>query len=63
MRIEVVTVLLNGLVQDPARVLPFVMKEKCIIEPKGTENVKVSHTNMEVILPVVTDIIFNTKLT
>ena len=35
------SVILNGRVQDPARVLPFVVKEKCIIEPKGTENVKV----------------------
>ena len=33
--------MLNGQIQDPARVLPFVMKEKCIIEPQGTENVKV----------------------
>ena len=42
------SVILNGRVQDPARVLPFVVKDKCIIEPKGTENVKVRTSMAEV---------------
>ena len=40
-RIEIVSIQLDGQVQDPQRVLPFVMKEKCIIEPHGSETVKV----------------------
>ena len=40
-RIKVVSVILNGRVQDPTRMLPFVVKEKCTIEPKGAESVRV----------------------
>ena len=49
------SVILNGRVQDPARVLPFVVKDKCIIEPKGSENVKVL-TSVAKVCPIHYDI-------
>ena len=41
-RLQVVAVTVNGEKQNPERVYPFITKEKAIIDPGNTEEVKVS---------------------